>query len=934
MCSRLTSILRGLNSLLFIVTLLLVAISPAHAQESASARVEALRDHLAEVQTAYSEVVNKPSGEAASVRLDQLRLDLREKLVDLIKKATSSEATLAIYRADAEATLDAVRAYEKALGTGAGEQTTFWNIYSKAELEKMRGFTQKRLDALKFERLKTLPEHVSTSLEFRIREVDGWLGNLDAEIARRGVTEQVRLKPIRSDLSAEDARVRYAEIGAADGQIGKSQQFQRKLALQVRVRLHNAPNDAALAALREAVPQTTQPAVSTVAIRGPPDSVQIAQNQLQTAHLDELKATTLRDPVAIAESRARAVTSREWLSRSLKDSPAADKFGFSETSTEHLLNIRDEWQNWYDRLVIEKHPPSASAAVDLQLKEAKIRIRDIDLILERRILPRPPDSGGSSLGVMPNDPTPPKSPELRAFSQTWNQQLAHNELTELAEIANQYRDIPNVEIGEAATKAFHARVSAEAQTIRTAYDETLRLQRTLLISGRGTEASEAGKQLLQARKLIQSAAHELRTSLADPRLSTDPVTKAATASLADIPRPNGLPEGEGLERGLIALERARDAGATSPRPPDMQIHLLADGEASAAPANRIRLVGKPPEGGGSLVIKPPAEYTNLYPKNGRMQKLPEIIKTPKLAPGGVIIDAELPTELSRRLSGLEVDLNSGVVKVVLDGSSWRTVRMRADPLLARIAWAFVLDGRSAVIDLRPLKDYEAMWLLLQYGNHRLPLSEQKEVLQRLAGLTSVNVNDALRDTPLVSQLIAADQLMFELLPRSPVAIEGEDSRYGLPLKELRRAFRADAGAELNKQNWQDVLFNKSILAISKISYEDGAELIISPHISFHLFGVMAKGNDILPLSASERWFADHERELLQLPQLSQLSDFAALVTLFRAAQERNIPHNLDDLIAVPVPASNAPRFILRKDRISTENWQRLQDSLSVKERSQ
>ena len=931
MRSRLTSTLRGLYTLLLLAIFLSVALSPVVAQESASDRVEALRGHLSEVQTAYSEAINKPGGEAASARLEQLRLDLREQLGVLIKKATSSEATLAVYRADAEATLDTIHAYEKALAAGPGEQTTFWNVHSGAELEKMRGLAQNRLQSLKAERLNFPPEHVPTSLEFRIREVEGWLGSLDAEISQRGGNNRVRLKSIRGNLSADVARTRYAEIGVMDGQIGRGEHFQRKLALQVRVRLHNAPNDAALATLRDTLPKITPPSVSSPAIRGPPDSADIARSQLQAAHLDELNATVRRDTIAIAESRARAVTSRKWLSVAFNDRPAADKFGFSETPTEHLLNVRDRWQNWHNRLVFEKQSLQASAAVDLQLREAQGRIRDIDLILERRLLPRPPDSGGSSLGVLPDDPKSPKTPEVRAFSNTWNQQLAHNELTELAEISNQYPAIKNVEVEEAATRAFRARVNAEAQSIRAAYDETLRLQRSLLISGRGAETLESGKQLLQARKLIQSAAHDLRTSLANPRLGADPVVKAATASLADIPRLNGLPESAGLERGLTALERARDAVATSPRPPDMQIHSLADGEASAEPAYRIRLSGKPPEGGGSLAIKPPAEYTNLYPKNGRVQKVQEIIRDPRRAPGGVIIDAELPAELSSRLSGLEVDLNSGAVRVSLNGS-WRTLKMRADPLLSRTAWAFVLDGRSAVIDLRPLKDYEAMWLLLQYGDSHLVRAEQKEVLWQLASLTSVNVNDALRDTPMVSRLIAADQLMFDLLPRSTVAIEGEDTRYGLPLKELRQAFRADAGAELNRQNWQDVLFNKSILAVSKVGYVDGTELVIAPQISFHLFGVMAKGNEILPLTASEHWFASHERQLAQLPQLSQLMDFAALVTLFRAAHERNIPHNLDDLVAVPVPASDAPRFILRRNRVSSENWRRLQDSLSVKER--
>ncbi len=244
----------------------------------------------------------------------------------------------------------------------------------------------------------------------------------------------------------------------------------------------------------------------------------------------------------------------------------------------------------------------------------------------------------------------------------------------------------------------------------------------------------------------------------------------------------------------------------------------------------------------------------------------------------------------------------------------------------------MLDGRSAVIDLRPLQDSEVLWLVLKYSDVRPSPSERKELLQLLGSLTSVNVNDALRDTPLVSRLVVADQLMFDLLPRSVLAVQGEDSRYGLPLAGLRAAYKADAAEGLNRRNWQDVLFNKSILAVSKVHYEDGPELSITPRFSFNLFGVPAKGDDIVRLSASEKWFADHEDELRKLPQLARLSDFASLIALFRAARERNIPHNLDDLVTVEVPATDAPRFIVRRELVNPQNWHRLKLFLSSKER--
>jgi hypothetical protein len=117
-----------------------------------------------------------------------------------------------------------------------------------------------------------------------------------------------------------------------------------------------------------------------------------------------------------------------------------------------------------------------------------------------------------------------------------------------------------------------------------------------------------------------------------------------------------------------------------------------------------------------------------------------------------------------------------------------------------------------------------------------------------------------------------------------------------------------------------------------VDYEDGSELAITPRLSFNLFGVPAKGDDIVRLSASEKWFADHEGELRKLPQLARLSDFASLVALFRAARERNVPHNLDDLVTVEVPPTDAPRFIVRREWMNPQSWDRLKTFLSGKER--
>ena len=906
---------------LLLAALVLLASPQAFAQDSARDRVTALRGHLAEVESTYADSLAEPANQAATIKVDRLRVDLRTKLEMLFRKSTSSEAALAVYHADAESTLDAIRAYEQALGGTGGEQTTFMNVLSDAELPKIRDLVRTRVEALKIQRLNT-PD-VSLALEFRIRELDGWGRSLDFEVARRKTIGQIELKSIRTDVTAEAARAKYPSIGKADG-IGREPNFQKRLALQVNLRLHTAPQDASLAVLRDAIPKTTSPSIPSAPARGPPTSVDDALTQFRAAQFDELSAISRRDAPAIARARAKLKVSREWVRRALPDSQITDGLDFSDTSADLIL--RERWQNWYAALGAEQKPGMSSASVDFELNEAKSQLKELTAKLERKLIIPPPEGGDfntSSSGTDP--PQPPSTPEARALNREWDRRLAYEESSELVKLSNEPRNIPDIELKKAATDAVHTRIKAEAAAIRTAYDETPQLRRQVLISGRGKTALEAATRINEAHELIQSAAQDLRTFLADPAFANNSEMTKVRSLLADIPPPKAGGGTNNLERGLIAFEKAHDATTVAAQPRGMVIQAVSNSTVVADPAYRITLAPQA-ETISNPLIKRPVDYDSLYK---RRQTLPEMLKDPKRAPGGVIIDAKLPPDLARSLKRLEVNVNTGAIRVQLD-ESWQALAVREDPLLARLAWAFVQDEQIAVIDLRPLDNTEALWLVLQYAKSGLPKSEREDLLQQLARLTSVNVNNALRDTPLVPQLIAADQLMFDLLPRNAVAIQGEDSRYGLRLDELRSAFRTDAREQLNRPNWQDVLFNKSLLTVSQIDYHPGPKLVLSPKFSFFLFGVTADGLEAIRLNKSENWFASHEQDLKLLEQLRPLSEFATLVTLFRGANERKIPHNLDDLIAVPTPESTAARFIIRRDRIG-ENWHQIHNSLSGRE---
>lgn len=918
---------------LFLSSLLGSAIiSPARAQQKAAERVDSLRQHVSQVGAAYANAL-RSSGEnnAASIRVDQLRDDLREKFTHLVKKATSSDATLAMLDADATATLDAIRAYEKNLSTGPGEATTIWNVFKdSAELQQMRDQTHQRLASLQLDRQKFPPEHVPTALEFRIREVQGWLDGLEIELnRRRTLNEQVRLKPIRGDLTIDEARTQFPEIGAADGSGGEH--FQRKLAFQINLRLHHAPQDASLKGIEASILDIKPPDLALNRARGPPTSFQSAEQELRAAHVDEFTAITRRDPVDVARARARAVSYSEWLSLNFGNLPANDRFGFSATSTEHLMRLRNAWRDYLIHLNTERQAHPGDPALELQIKDTEVRIREISAIFDDRLLPRPPTDSPWTRGDVPDQPSSLGEAKRRAFERAWDRQMAHQEITELAHAWNQPSPITPVEIPEAVTRAFQNRVYAEAISLSDAFTETIKLQHDLLIIGRGPDAAEAGKQLLQARENIRSAAADLLDVLSDRQLGAFPESETAKTLLRKFALKSGPSPPVRYSQALVTLEQANAIVKVATQRPAFEIHAVSSDGMTLGSENRIKLKPKgllPPDLPG---IKPPTEYNELYQKKGPANTLIEFLKNPKRAPGGIIVDASLPDDIARRIQSLSLDLTTGLLKAKI-ADSWLPVRLAPDPVLARLAWAFAADERSTVIDLRPLEPEEAIWLVLQYGvSETSPTAMRNSVIQELQTLISVNVNDALRDTPLVPQLIAADQLMFDLLPQQAIRVERENKWPGLSLSELRAAFQTDAGAELKQLESQAILSKKSIIAISNTSYEIGAELIITPQFSFHLFGIPSQGNGILPLKACEQWFNAHQLELRQLPQLAKLSDFAALVTLFRAVQKQGVQTNLEELVAVPVPAFAGPRFIVRKDQVNSQHWQQLRDSLSGKE---
>jgi hypothetical protein len=816
--------------------------------------------------------------------------------------------------------LDSIRAYEIAVPAGPGESTTFWNVLPALELRQFRDAAQSQLESLRNNLRNLPPDQAPLALVARGQEVSGWVAALDSELDRRRTgNDQIRLKPIRGDLSADQARRDYALIERFDGS-GRESNFQQKLDVQIEMRLHAAPQDATLLELRTAVPKPDAGVLTSESARGPPSTPAEAQVQLRSALLDEFRAVSRRDAVGAARVRARVSLLRRFIGVS-SGTPAGDSFGYAALPSEDVLALRTGWSGWLFQLERESLARPGQTSIVEEQQEAGARLEELTRILEARHMPSASDTANPEFLASEASET---SPELAALKASWGRELAYRELTELGLARNRFRPITSMELSEEYSRAAEEMSTAATDVLRNAWNDVRALGQEVLVNGRGPSAAARGFELLTARRSIMAAAAELRVEISDSTLVTSaPIRAKLQARLQDIPAPTSA-NPTSLSDALVALERARAAST----PAGGNIEVRAVTGRAGGETQRIEL-GRPSS--SVRLVEPPKSYDSLYPKSGTPKTLPEILRDPRQAPGGVVLSAGLPSDVADRITAVKIDVRTGEILVRFDGG-WKVAFLPRDPTLAKIAWGFVSDGRPAAIDLRPLEPAEAAWLLAAFGDVRLSRSEQVERIQLLSSIMSVNLHDALARTEIAESFVAADQLMFDLIPASPERLEGEDSKFGLDLRGLRRAYRADAGAELNRPGWQNVLFQKSILAVERTDCTVGPELNITPRFSFHLFGVSARGDDPpLKLAATERWFAEHEAAIRAVPQLSRVAAFTAMTALFRAVRDRNIENNFEELIAVVTPEAQTARFLARMDRIGRENWVTLKNTLGRRE---
>ena len=368
----------------------------AHEADCAALRVHQLREQLADAGRRYGAILAQPqpptapetaerAGPVSSAQgyVSTLRHELGVAVLDLIDNATAGEVAIALRRAEVESLRDAIRAYEVALGSREGSWTTEWNVLSRDDLEQLQASARDALIALEARCIEPEGRLLHRTLELRT-----WLGSLADELRSRS-RGPPELKRIRSDLSLPEARELHPALKQADRSAAK---LTRQMLLQVQMRLHWSPLDAALQVASERLQNSlradrsaTPAELRVEANRGPRPPPVLAQvlDEMASDAWGEMEALRARDPDALARARARlrVNTRRCQLALGLDDKAVGR---WSALPSERLLYLREEYRRWHVALAREALIASHGSEADLEAAEVRSRIEEIDGELMRR----------------------------------------------------------------------------------------------------------------------------------------------------------------------------------------------------------------------------------------------------------------------------------------------------------------------------------------------------------------------------------------------------------------------------------------------------------------------------------------------------------------------------------------------------------------------
>lgn len=882
-------------------------------------KLDAHRQSLAvEQKELVASLPDGDKGYRSGEYLERLRIDLRELVNRELTKSGTGEVDLAIKRAAIRDLLTRIEAYEKAYGGNQGVATTRWNVLTLDDLKTAEARLRTLLTELSAAAAKYSDSGRPLNLVGKVAEVRSELAGLQDELSSRDGSNPPRLIALRTDGKVTN-KAAAALVARIEG--GNSEKFaEYALRVEIEERMAWNSNDPSLRLVQKEVKKDriSRRMVGLLAVEGtrgwpprrgppptgpppPPDASGATasdrprkplpgggalRTEVTSAASDLVLSKKKGDLRSSAEARARLQVTAQELAEGLGLSTKETSWrtALRAMSDKALLETEGSLREWQKALLTARDRlPAASFHGQHEIKETQVQLEALRrelLIRGIRGPPPPPSTEG---------PHGPKAVEEalktnRIAGLNRNDELTHRfqvDRRSLVELQKVLETAPEAErpfLRQALRDQAVRSLVAEAEAMTELWKQAEEIERKSIIHGRGAAGAEAAQrastakvQLTQQALAIWKSAGQHHKdafkSISQLWPQNHPLNQKPTPGASPSYKSNTLTNVSMKLRGAAAL--VQEEKLALPKK-DVSVSALKN-----AP--------------GSVSV----DFSRAFPKEG-MNTAADFRSKPRIAPGGVIVDVELPSDIAMRLSMVRYEKRERSFWIELDGQSLR-VTPPVRPEIARAALGFVLDGRVVAVDITPITVHDIFWMAkeeavdLSETDIRIQPDIGRKIRSALRYLRYVRINPAVANTEVATSLIEADEFIFEALSLGEILDASDVVFLGIDTTPL---FQARKKAEERLK--QELLASKgykSLITIEAMSTSQKKQSIdLSPRVDYHVYAIPHRLDEV------SKWFSQHGETLRSRSDaIRTLEEFSVAVAIFRTALSRNV---FDDRITV------------------------------------
>ena len=890
-------------------------------------QVDSLRHELVEEQRGLIDALPYGTKKEPAEYLEKLRSELRTLIRNEIAgPLPSGELEIALHKSARRNILERIDLYEKTYGSPLGQRTTPYNVLTENNLQEMESrlrpiFVELTTSAAAF------PDNaVPFSLSGRIDDIRTELDAVQKERVGRVTGVQPKLVDISETIVDPKA---FRELQRMEG-IDAEKHAERALKVEIEKRNAWNPNDPTLLKVSAEIDRQgrrggrfailgLEPGRGWPPDRGPPPNGSTPRSprgptspnsggtggsalvvELRSAAQEMVSGSVEGNRLIAADGRARLTVAAKQFSQQLGISPAETpwEIALRAMNDKELKQTDHELQKWKKALIVARERAPAYFHGELALIEAEEQLHLLDKTMRMRGIrgpppPPPPVTPGphgqeASLHALSVKGSPPEQIEIKAL------ELEKRRLVELHQALDIAVAEEKLAIREALEIQKIRRIDAEAAAINASWRRAAAIEDAALIYGRGSEGAEAARLALEAKRSLTAQAGALQV-------------------ISDEYQRIGVQEAKNLaELKVFFTEQPPVAKKNKLRPEliaEISLHLTKAEQVNTKPSIPL------PKGNINLSkIKNMPDHFDFgksFSRDG-INSAEAFRSNPRFAPGGVVVDVELPKSITDHLHDIVYKVKEQHFFIKMD-DRWRRIEPTIFPATARAAAGFVRDQRVTAVDIGPLTIDDFLWLT-ENGFTELSVvidpSIGKKLRQAVTYLNYVRLNPAIADTSVAPDLIAADELIFRMLPLGHILNASETVVQGINVVEL---FNLRKKEEKKHQDHLDGRIGyKSLLTVEALHVDiRDKKIILSPQVKYHVYAVPEQQEPVLFEAVSD-WFAAHDALIRQKnSELDQLRKFSIAVAILRTARSNKLQTVDSEFVMIADDANKTPRFLCR-----------------------